>query len=42
MAKKSLDELYGDHLRALMARADGALAAGAYDGLIISSGSQVY
>jgi Xaa-Pro dipeptidase len=42
MAKKTLGELYGDHLQALMARADGALAAGAYDGLIISSGSQVY
>jgi Xaa-Pro dipeptidase len=42
MVKRSLDELYSEHLRALMARADGALAAGAYDGLIISSGSQIY
>ncbi len=42
MAKKTLDELYSEHLRALMARADRALIAGGYDGLIISSGSQLY
>ena len=42
MAKKTMDELYGEHLRALMARADRALIAGGYDGLIISSGSQLY
>ena len=40
--KKSLDELYGEHLREVMARADRALIAGGYDGLIIGSGSQVY
>ena len=40
--KKSLDELYGEHLREVMARADRALVAGGYDGLIIGSGSQVY
>ena len=42
MARKSLGELYGDHLAAVMARADRALIAGGYDGLVISSGSQVY
>jgi Xaa-Pro dipeptidase len=42
MAKKTLPELYGEHLQALMARADGALIAGGYDGLIMCSGSQVY
>jgi len=38
--KKSLGDLYGDHLRETMARADRALAAGGYDGLIVGSGSQ--
>ncbi len=42
MAKKTLGELYGEHLAALMARADRALIAGGYEGLVISSGSQVY
>ena len=42
MAKKILGALYGEHLKAATARADGALAAGGYDGLIIGSGSQVY
>ncbi len=42
MAKKSLGELYGEHLKAVCARADRALAAGGYDGLITCSGSQVY
>ena len=42
MAKKTLGELYGDHLTTVQARADRALIAGGYDGLIISSGSQVY
>ena len=42
MAKKTLGDLYGDHLREVMARADGALAAGGYDGLIVGSGSQRY
>lgn len=40
--KKSLGDLYGDHLREVMARADRALAAGGYDGLIVGSGSQRY
>ena len=40
--KKTLGELYGEHLREVMARADRALIAGGYDGLIIGSGSQVY
>jgi Xaa-Pro dipeptidase len=39
---KTLDRLYGEHLKALMARADEALMAGGYDGLVISSGSQAY
>jgi Xaa-Pro dipeptidase len=42
MAKKTQGDLYGDHLREVMARTDGALAAGSYDGLIIGSGSQRY
>ena len=40
--KKTLGDLYGEHLREVMARADRALIAGGYDGLIIGSGSQVY
>ncbi|HEU5468714.1 MAG TPA: Xaa-Pro dipeptidase [Steroidobacteraceae bacterium] len=40
--KKALGELYGEHLKAVMATADRALVAAGYDGLIISSGSQVY
>ena len=42
MTKKTLGELYGDHLKAVCAIADKALAAGGYDGLIMCSGSQVY
>jgi len=40
--KKTLGELYGDHLREVMSRADRALIAGGYDGLITGSGRQVY
>ena len=40
--KKTLGELYEDHLREVMSRADRALIAGGYDGFIIGSGSQVY
>ncbi len=39
MTKKTLGEQYGEHLREVMARADRALIAGGYDGLIIASGS---
>jgi Xaa-Pro dipeptidase len=42
MAKKTLGDLYGEHLKEVSARADRALAAGGYDGMIISSGSQLY
>ncbi len=42
MAKKSLGDLYDDHLREVAARADRALIAGGYDGIIIGSGSQRY
>jgi Xaa-Pro dipeptidase len=42
MARKSLDQLYGEHLKVVQSRADRALAAGGYDGLITCSGSQVY
>ena len=42
MAKKTLAELYGDHLTEVMARSDRALIAGSYDGLITCSGRQVY
>jgi Xaa-Pro dipeptidase len=42
MAKRTLGELYGDHLKAVCALADKALAAGGYDGLITCSGRQVY
>lgn len=42
MAKKTLGELYGDHLKAVSSLADRACAAGGYDGLITCSGSQVY
>src|SRR5262245_32402564 len=42
MAKKTLGELYGDHLKGVSQLADKALAAGGYDGLITCSGSQVY
>jgi Xaa-Pro dipeptidase len=41
MAKRTLGELYGEHLKEVMARADRALASGAYDGIITCSGSQV-
>jgi Xaa-Pro dipeptidase len=41
MAKKTLGALYGDHLKAVSALAERALAAGGYDGLITCSGSQV-
>ncbi len=40
--KKTLGDLYEDHLREVMARADRALIAGGYDGMIIGSGSQIY
>ncbi len=39
MTKKTLSERYGEHLQEVMARADRALIAGGYDGLIIGSGS---
>ncbi len=42
MARMSLGDLYGDHLREVMARADRALHAGGYDGLVVGSGSQRY
>jgi Xaa-Pro dipeptidase len=42
MSKKSLAELYGEHLKEVMARADRAAIAGGYDGLIMCSGSQVH
>jgi Xaa-Pro dipeptidase len=42
MAKKSLGELYGEHLNEVRSRADRALAAGGYDGLITCSGGQLY
>ncbi|MGH8130836.1 MAG: Xaa-Pro dipeptidase [Steroidobacteraceae bacterium] len=42
MTKNTLGDLYRDHLRETMARADRALAAGGYDGLIVGSGSQRY
>jgi len=42
MAKKALGELYVDHLREVCSRADKALAAGGYDGLITCSGGQLY
>jgi Xaa-Pro dipeptidase len=42
MAKMSRGELYGDHLREVMVRADRALIAGGYDAMIIGSGSLRY
>jgi Xaa-Pro dipeptidase len=42
MAKMTLGDLYGDHLREVMSRADRALAACGYDGLIVGSGSLRY
>jgi Xaa-Pro dipeptidase len=42
MPKKSLGELYGEHLTEVGSRADKALAAGGYDGLITCSGGQLY
>ncbi|MGE0465584.1 MAG: Xaa-Pro dipeptidase [Steroidobacteraceae bacterium] len=42
MAKMTLGDLYGGHLREVMSRADRALAACGYDGLIVGSGSQRY
>lgn len=42
MTKMTLAELYGEHLKEVMARADRAVIAGGYDGLIMCSGSQVY
>lgn len=39
MAGNPLAKLYGDHLREVMSRADRALIAGGYDGMIIGSGS---
>jgi Xaa-Pro dipeptidase len=40
--KKSLAELYGEHLQQVTARADSALAESGFDGLIVGSGSQRY
>jgi Xaa-Pro dipeptidase len=40
MARKTLGDLYDDHLREIVSRADRALAASGYDGLIVGSGSQ--
>jgi Xaa-Pro dipeptidase len=40
--KKTVSELYGEHLQDVCARADRALIAGGYDGMITCSGSQVY
>jgi len=42
LAEKTLGDLYADHLRVVMARADRALQATAYDGLIVGSGSLRY
>ena len=42
MTKNTLGGLYGEHLKEVMARADRALIAGGYDGMIIGSGSQRY
>jgi Xaa-Pro dipeptidase len=42
MPKSSLGELYRDHLAEVRSRADKALAAGGYDGLITCSGGQLY
>jgi Xaa-Pro dipeptidase len=42
MPKSTLGELYGDHLAEVRSRADKALAAGGYDGLITCSGGQLY
>jgi Xaa-Pro dipeptidase len=42
MAKKTLGDLYGDHLREVMNRADRALASCGFDGLIVGSGSPRY
>jgi Xaa-Pro dipeptidase len=40
--ENSLAELYGDHLRVVAERADRALIAGSYDGIIIGSGGLRY
>lgn len=42
MAQETHGDLYGDHLREVMSRADRALAATGFDGLIVGSGSQRY
>ena len=42
MTRPGLAELYDDHLREMTARADRALAAHGYDGLIVCSGSLRY
>ncbi len=42
MSQPAISALYGDHLREIMARADRALAAAGYDGLIVASGSHKY
>ncbi|MGB5133294.1 MAG: hypothetical protein WBO00_11790, partial [Steroidobacteraceae bacterium] len=42
MPQPDISVLYGAHLRAMTARADRALAAQGYDGLIIASGSLRY
>lgn len=39
MTKTALEQLYRDHLRVVMARADKALAGCGFDGLIVGSGS---
>ncbi|NJN06227.1 MAG: Xaa-Pro dipeptidase, partial [Rhodobacteraceae bacterium] len=39
MAKKSLGDLYHDHLQTMTGRAERALAGSGYDGLIVGSGS---
>ena len=42
MPQPDISALYGAHLRAMTDRADQALAAQGYDGLIIASGSLRY
>ena len=42
MSQPAISTLYGAHLREMMARADRALAAQGYDGLVIASGGLRY
>jgi Xaa-Pro dipeptidase len=42
MSRQAISALYGDHVREMMARADRALAATGYDGLVVASGSHKY